>query len=224
MVIIAAVDHEQRKGLYTLLILTLGETDVRQLVRYLPDGAAMHAELPGAGVSLDHLVSEAVSVLERHGRLDEDFFAALIEKRPGRRAEIEALAASMPGPANPATAAPDEWLLELPEPLHDRLVGRQRELDRLDGAWRDAGTRVLSVVAWGGAGKLSEVEDVAERSGMRLLACDAHLERARLTLAAGDAAAARTHANAARVIVAETGYHRRDRELAALADALSRTH
>jgi tetratricopeptide (TPR) repeat protein len=71
---------------------------------------------------------------------------------------------------------------------------------------------------------LAEVEEVAERSGMRLVACDAHLERARLLLTSGDAASARTHADAAAAIVAETGYHRRDRELAALDTALSRTH
>jgi tetratricopeptide (TPR) repeat protein len=76
----------------------------------------------------------------------------------------------------------------------------------------------------GAALDLAEVEELAERSGMRPVACDAHLERARLALAGGDVAAACTHTNAAREIVAKTGYHRRDCELAALDDAFSRTH
>jgi hypothetical protein len=57
-----------------------------------------------------------------------------------------------------------------------------------------------------------------------LLECDAHLERARLTLAGGNTTSARTHTEAALVIVSETGDHRRDRELAALEAALSRGH
>ena len=64
---------------------------------------------------------------------------------------------------------------------------------------------------------------MAERNGMRLLACDANLERARLAVAHGDTATARAHTEATRAIIAETGYHRRDRELVALDQALSRT-
>ena len=37
---------------------------------------------------------------------------------------------------------------------------------------------------------LSEALEIAERGGMRLCACDAYLERARLDLQQGDAAAA----------------------------------
>jgi hypothetical protein len=58
---------------------------------------------------------------------------------------------------------------------------------------------------------------------MRLLACDAHLERARLALAGGEVAGARAHTGAARELITETGYHRRDRELAALDAALDGT-
>ncbi|MEM6455518.1 MAG: tetratricopeptide repeat protein [Acidobacteriota bacterium] len=67
---------------------------------------------------------------------------------------------------------------------------------------------------------LQEVEDLADRSGMRLFACDAHLERARLLRdlsTANDARdRARTHVAAAKKLIEETGYHRRDRELANL--------
>ena len=67
------------------------------------------------------------------------------------------------------------------------------------------------------AGKdLDEALTLATRCGLRLHACDAHLGHARLALAEGAPAAARPHVDAARRIIEETGYHRRDEELAAL--------
>jgi hypothetical protein len=48
---------------------------------------------------------------------------------------------------------------------------------------------------------------------MRLHACDAHLEWARLCRDQSDLAAARRHAARARVLVEETGYKRREREV-----------
>jgi tetratricopeptide (TPR) repeat protein len=162
-VIIAAVDHPRRKELEDLLLSMFTEDDVRRFVRYLPDGEHMHAELPGGAASLTELVHKTVSVLARHGRLDGAFFEALVAKRPARSGEIQALAARMPGPA--AAGAPDEWLVSLPVPMHDRLVGREQELAQLDAAWGDASTRVLSIVAWGGAGKSTLVHHWLE--GMR---------------------------------------------------------
>ncbi len=64
------------------------------------------------------------------------------------------------------------------------------------------------------ASDLSEALEIAERGGMRLHACDAHLERARLDLQQGDAAAAGVQVAMARKIVRETGYGRREREVA----------
>jgi tetratricopeptide (TPR) repeat protein len=151
MVIILIVDSRPRAELEKLMLSLFSEAEVRKVVRLLPDGDRMHAELPGAIASPSVLVHEAVSVLERHGRIDEHFVALLLEERPARADAIRALAARMPGLAG--LGPPDEWLLALPEPLHDRLMGRQQELARLDAAWREPGTRVLSIVAWGGAGK-----------------------------------------------------------------------
>ncbi len=59
---------------------------------------------------------------------------------------------------------------------------------------------------------------------MRLHACDAHLERARLDLQQGDAAAAREQVAMARKIVRETGYARREREVAWLEGRISGPH
>lgn len=91
----------------------------------------------------------------------DTLFEALTRERPARSAEIQALAAriSVSAPAVP----PDEWIGALPVPLDGRLVGRQQELDRLDAAWADPGTRVLSIVAWGGAGKSTLVHHWLER-------------------------------------------------------------
>ncbi len=97
---------------------------------------------------------------------------------------------------------------------------------------------------WDGAARdLDEVEEIAEPGPMRLYLCDLALERARLALArreafaplnglvepsppppalpdAAEAArlmeAARKELDAARKLIAECGYHRRDEELAEL--------
>jgi len=61
---------------------------------------------------------------------------------------------------------------------------------------------------------LSEAQEIADRGGMRLHACDAHLGWARLALQQGDAAAAREPVTRARKLVNATGYKRREREVA----------
>lgn len=62
--------------------------------------------------------------------------------------------------------------------------------------------------------------DIAEPSGMRLHLCDYHLEMARLRKDMGRLEEARKEMNLAKDIIAETGYHRRDKELAELQIAL----
>jgi nucleoside phosphorylase len=63
---------------------------------------------------------------------------------------------------------------------------------------------------------LDEALTLATRCGFRLHECDAHLGHARLALAQGDSTAAQRHLASAREIIEQTGYHRRDEELAAL--------
>ncbi|MFY9821252.1 MAG: hypothetical protein WAM82_07710, partial [Thermoanaerobaculia bacterium] len=65
----------------------------------------------------------------------------------------------------------------------------------------------------GAKADLDESLEIAERGSMRLHACDAHLEWARLGLQQGDTEEARRHVEVARKIVAETGYGRREREV-----------
>lgn len=77
---------------------------------------------------------------------------------------------------------------------------------------------------------LDEAMRIARRCEIRLFECDAELEFARLELALADRAQAgnepekvrerlaraREHATAAKHLITDTGYHRRDRELADL--------
>ncbi|HKH43753.1 MAG TPA: hypothetical protein VKM72_03725 [Thermoanaerobaculia bacterium] len=65
----------------------------------------------------------------------------------------------------------------------------------------------------GAVADLTETLEIAERGPMRLHECDAHLEWARLCRDQGDLAAARRHVARARVLVNETGYGRREREV-----------
>jgi hypothetical protein len=51
----------------------------------------------------------------------------------------------------------------LPETAYERLVGRDTELKRLDDAWADAKTNILSLVAEGGAGKSALVNEWLSR-------------------------------------------------------------
>src|SRR5690606_38272675 len=81
------------------------------------------------------------------------------------------------------------------------------------GRWLGDGERAVQ--------DLTEVLDIAERGSMRLHECDAHLEWARYCVSTGDMDGARTHAAAARTLIASTGYARRYNELQALSSALS---
>jgi len=73
----------------------------------------------------------------------------------------------------------------------------------------------------GAAADLDEAQEIAERGAMRLHLADAHLERTRLHLFQhGDPAAARVCFEAARRIVEECGYGRREREVRWLRERL----
>lgn len=67
---------------------------------------------------------------------------------------------------------------------------------------------------------LKEVFDIADNSGMRLHLTDYHLEMARLLLAEENTENLQHHINEAKRLINETGYHRRDSELA---DLISKT-
>jgi hypothetical protein len=98
-----------------------------------------------------------------------------------------------------------------------RQAGRMDYLPR--GLLTRAEWRAWSGDAAAVESDLREVEAMATRSGMRLHLTDLHLLRTRL-YAVRDLALAREHLAQARALVHETGYHRRDAEVAALERAL----
>ena len=68
----------------------------------------------------------------------------------------------------------------------------------------------------GAQADLDEATEIADRGQMKLHLADAHLERTRFHLAAGEDAAARSCLEEARRFVEETGYGRREGEVAFL--------
>jgi TIR domain len=60
-----------------------------------------------------------------------------------------------PPPACPAYV----HITGLPETAYERLVGREKELQRLNDAWADRQTNILSLIAEGGAGKSALVNE-----------------------------------------------------------------
>ena len=63
-------------------------------------------------------------------------------------------------PRTPAQPTPSfVHISGLPETFYERLVGRDDELKRLDEAWSDAKTNIVSLVAEGGAGKSALVNE-----------------------------------------------------------------
>ncbi len=86
--------------------------------------------------------------------------APLARQPPGlRNFEIEGIAPIRPEPARPAVLA----IGGLPETGYERLVGRDAELQRLDDAWSDGKTAILSLIAEGGAGKSALVNEWLKR-------------------------------------------------------------
>ena len=68
---------------------------------------------------------------------------------------------------------------------------------------------------------LDEAFEIADRSEMKLYITDYHLESCRLCLAENKPDRAKEHLAAAKKLIAQTGYHRRDKDAEELAGALS---
>jgi hypothetical protein len=81
--------------------------------------------------------------------------------------EIAKIAAEIvslkPGPPNRGPQPSYVHISGLPETPYERLVGRDDELKRLDEAWADAKTNILSLIAEGGAGKSALVNEWLKR-------------------------------------------------------------
>ena len=89
--------------------------------------------------------------------------AAIVEKKSAivPNLELEGILPIGPAPAPPPQ--PVVAINGLPETGYERLVGRDEELKRLDQAWSDGRTNILSLVAEGGAGKSALVNEWLKR-------------------------------------------------------------
>ncbi len=100
---------------------------------------------------------KSAAAAERSEPLRTTFTAAIAEREsviaPGLR--IERIAPR----AGAASTLPSVGITGLPETFYERLVGRDAELARLDEAWGDEKTNILSLVAEGGAGKSALVNE-----------------------------------------------------------------
>ena len=97
---------------------------------------------------------QSYSLAERNQHMTDaaDEIAAIAAEIAARK---EAAAPSKPTARAPAFV----HISGLPETFYERLVGRDAELERLDEAWSDEKTNILSLVAEGGAGKSALVNE-----------------------------------------------------------------
>jgi tetratricopeptide (TPR) repeat protein len=132
------------------------------------------------------------------------------------------LAMTAAGPAPPGGEAEADFA-KAAEHLDRAVEGLRQAAQELylpRGLLARAAFRRLRGNLAGAAADLAEALEIAERGGMRLHLCDAHLEGARLARRQGDEAEARRHLALARQLVAETGYGRREREVRWLEERL----
>ncbi len=81
--------EDAQRALEKLLLSMFSADELRRLIRYLPDGDALVARLPGVNASLASLATETVVLLAREGMIDADFWARLETERPRRKADID---------------------------------------------------------------------------------------------------------------------------------------
>jgi tetratricopeptide (TPR) repeat protein len=153
---------------------------------------------------------KAIEIAEQHHRLLD---IALNHLSLGRSHLGLALTSPTPPPGEEAEADFAKAAAHLDRAVEGlRQAGREDYLPR--GLLARAALRRLQGDPANAAADLAEAIEIAERGGMRLHTCDAHLEWARLAFGQGDREVARRHLAEARQIVAETGYGRREREVA----------
>ena len=122
-----------------------------------------------------------------------------------------------------ALEAPAQHLAQAADWLHCAVDGLRQA-----GQQDELPLGLLAHAAWARVAKqfdqarrdLAEARAIAKRGEMRLHIADYHLESARLHLAQGNTDEAREHWATAQKMIAETGYHRRDQELAEIAKEL----
>ncbi len=92
--------------LHDLLVRLFSTDELRRWIKFGPGGAELVADIHWAQAHIG-VVDAVISALERRGGIDEAFFDRLVEVRPGRRDEVEAVRVSWrSGKAEKAEAIP----------------------------------------------------------------------------------------------------------------------
>lgn len=92
--------EDAQRALEKLLLSMFSADELRRLLRYLPDGDALVAGLPGVNAAPALLATETVVLLVREGRIDADFWARLEAERPRRKADIDKVSGQFVGNGN----------------------------------------------------------------------------------------------------------------------------
>lgn len=119
--------------------------ELRLLLLNNADDAALDLEIPECS-SRTQAASALVDALSRHGRIDPDFFQALVNERPARAAEIRAIAAQWGSPRKQV------WVDSSTKAMASVLV-RPELVERIGDLLRDRATRVVVLTGPPGVGK-----------------------------------------------------------------------
>lgn len=113
-----------------------------------------------AALNIRPRLDKPLSGFSRHERgVEISKIADEIVRLLGKRAAAGGTPTAPPPKPQPAYV----HITGLPETAYERLVGRETELQRLDLAWSDPKTNILSLVAEGGAGKSALVNEWLKR-------------------------------------------------------------
>jgi tetratricopeptide (TPR) repeat protein len=168
------------------------------------------------------VLERASQTLEWLEQVKADLLSAALDHLTLGRVHL-GLSITLPRPMAPGEDRIAEFVQQAAEHL-DRAVNGLRRAGTEEhlpcGLLARAALRRFQFHFPAAAADLTEALEIAERGQMRLHECDAHLEWARLCRDQGDLAAARRHVALARVLVNETGYGRREREVRWLEETL----
>jgi len=88
------------RALDALLQSLFTDRELRRFLGRFPQANELLSDLPSAPAPLGVLIESTIAMLKRHGLIDPEFFAALVEERPRRREDIEAVASKwVPAPS-----------------------------------------------------------------------------------------------------------------------------
>ncbi len=92
------------RQLTELLIALFDAGELQRFIAFLPYGQELRAALPSGSPALNHLAFDCVQAIDKRGYLDHAFFDALVQERPRRRSDIDAVRVAVLGDMGPAAS------------------------------------------------------------------------------------------------------------------------